>query len=498
MKKAFRYKASPLSPFVILSFLACLVSFGAAVWRASLFRGEEKLVLLILPFALEILAAALYGILILRRGGSSALTALPYLLFAVFAFLLLLKENLYVILIGSAVLLFVLILYEKTLRGRLAWKVPLLFLHLVLLAFVLFLLFWRRSPADLGEIGSAAAFLAAVSLNLAALHKEELPARFRRRGDRADGRRIRSKPPMDNIAPYIMVSKLGAANQFRDEFEIAKAEKYILQKRKEGLKSFGLMHVLIAAYVRMLSEKPAVNRFVAGQRLYARDDEIEINLTIKKDMTEAAPETVVKFFFNPRMTAEEVYHVIQDEVEKNKTDVLDSGMDNAAAILNYIPGLFLKFTVWFLKLLDYFGLLPRALTKVSPFHGTMFITSMGSLGVPPVQHHLYDFGNLPVFLAFGPKKKRLIPNGDGTFKEKRYCEFAVTMDDRICDGFTYAQAFKVMKKYVSDPYLLDAPPEKRTLSALPSPVSTVHPLLNNDFFISPPIAFLYVPSCLLL
>ena len=125
MKKAFRYKASPLSPFVILSFLACLVSFGAAVWRASLFRGEEKLVLLILPFALEILAAALYGVLILRRGGSAALTALPYLLFAVFAFLLLLKENLYVILIGSAVLLFVLILYEKTLRGRLAWKVPL-------------------------------------------------------------------------------------------------------------------------------------------------------------------------------------------------------------------------------------------------------------------------------------------------------------------------------------------------------------------------------------
>ena len=134
-------------------------------------------------------------------------------------------------------------------------------------------------------------------------------------------------------------------------------------------------------------------------------------------------------------------------------------MDNVAAILNYIPGLFLKFTVWFLKLLDYFGLLPRALTKVSPFHGTMFITSMGSLGVPPVQHHLYDFGNLPVFMAFGPKKKRNILQSDGSVTEKRYCEFAVTMDDRICDGYTYAQAFKVMKKYVSDPYLLDSPPE---------------------------------------
>ena len=444
---------------MILAFLFCLASFGAAVFRASLFRGEEGLVILLLPSALEILSVALYGILILRKGGSSALTALPWFLFAVFVFIRLLGESLPVLLGGTAAMLIVFFLYEKTLRGRLAWKIPVLLLHFVLLAPVLYQLFRRTLPAEKAEIGSIAAFIAAVIFYLSALHKEELPARFRRRGDRADGRRIRSKPPMDNIAPYIMVSKLGAANQFRDEFEIAKAEKYILEKRKAGLKGFGLMHVLVAAYVRMLSEKPAINRFVAGQRLYTRDDEIEINLTVKKDMTEASPETVVKFFFNPRMTADEVYEVIRSEVEKNKTDVLDSGMDNVAAILNYIPGLFLKFTVWFLKLLDYFGLLPRALTKVSPFHGTMFITSMGSLGVPPVQHHLYDFGNLPVFMAFGPKKKRNILQSDGSVTEKRYCEFAVTMDDRICDGFTYAQAFKVMKKYVSDPYLLDSPPE---------------------------------------
>ncbi|MBR0142674.1 MAG: 2-oxo acid dehydrogenase subunit E2 [Clostridia bacterium] len=460
MKKAFRYKSSPLSPFVILSFLFCLVSFGTAVYRASLFRGEEGLFVLLLPSALEILAVALYGILILRKGGSAALTALPWLLYACFVFIRLLRESLPVILCGAAVLLILWILYEKTLRGRLAWRIPLLLLHFVLLAPALYLLFRKALPAERAEIGSIAAFLASVIFYLSGLHKEELPFRFRRRGDRADGRRIRSKPPMDNIAPYIMVSKLGAANQFRDEFEIAKAEKYILEKRKAGLKGFGLMHVLIAAYVRMLSEKPAINRFVAGQRLYTRDDEIEINLTVKKEMTEASPETVVKFFFNPRMTADEVYEVIRAEVEKNKTDVLDSGMDNAAAILNYVPGLLLKFTVWFLKLLDYFGLLPRALTKISPFHGTMFITSMGSLGVPPVQHHLYDFGNLPVFMAFGPKKKRNILQSDGTVKEKRYCEFAATVDDRICDGFTYAQAFKAMKRYVSDPYLLDEPPEK--------------------------------------
>ena len=51
------------------------------------------------------------------------------------------------------------------------------------------------------------------------------------------------------------------------------------------------------------------------------------------------------------------------------------------------------------------GLLPRALTDLSPFHGSLYITSMASLGIPPIYHHLYDFGNVPVFCSFGKKRR---------------------------------------------------------------------------------------------
>ena len=53
-------------------------------------------------------------------------------------------------------------------------------------------------------------------------------------------------------------------------------------------------------------------------------------------------------------------------------------------LLTLIPGVFLKFTVWLLKTLDYFGMLPKFLLEVSPFHGSLFFTSMGSLGIPPI------------------------------------------------------------------------------------------------------------------
>ena len=99
------------------------------------------------------------------------------------------------------------------------------------------------------------------------------------------------------------------------------------------------------------------------------------------------------------------------------------------------------------------------LTRLSPFHGSMFVTSMGSLGIPPVFHHLYDFGNIPVFLAFGMKRFENEAQPDGSVKKRRYIDFTVNTDERICDGFYFASAFKYFKHLMQDPHRLDTPPE---------------------------------------
>jgi pyruvate/2-oxoglutarate dehydrogenase complex dihydrolipoamide acyltransferase (E2) component len=116
--------------------------------------------------------------------------------------------------------------------------------------------------------------------------------------------------------------------------------------------------------------------------------------------------------------------------------------------------------VWLLKLLDYFGLLPRALTKVSPFHGSLFITNLGSLGIPPVYHHLYNFGNLPLFVALGAKRTEYVVNKDGEVEKRRLLDFTLVCDERICDGHYYATAFKKIKKILENPDQLLEAPEK--------------------------------------
>ena len=89
----------------------------------------------------------------------------------------------------------------------------------------------------------------------------------------------------------------------------------------------------------------------------------------------------------------------------------------------------------------------------------MFITSMGSLGIPPIYHHLYDFGNIPVFIAFGKKTPRLSLTREGKVLEKKYIDFSVVTDERICDGHYFATALKYMREVLKNPEMLDTPPE---------------------------------------
>lgn len=271
-----------------------------------------------------------------------------------------------------------------------------------------------------------------------------------------EGRKIKSIPPMSKISPYIMPNRSGASVYMSDTLNVNKLETYINKKKAEGLTNFNIMHVLIAGYVRTVAKLPAINRFLRGQKVYARND-IEVVITIKKEMKLESPDTCVKMVFSPDATAEDVYNAFEKEIQGYRAEP-DNGVDNAAKILNYIPGVFLKFTVWLLKLLDYFGWLPRALTKISPFHGSLFITSMGSLGIPVVFHHLYDFGNLPIFLAFGTKYKKLEPKADGSIVENHYVDYNLVVDERICDGYYYGAALKYIKHILRSPDQLDTPP----------------------------------------
>ena len=280
-------------------------------------------------------------------------------------------------------------------------------------------------------------------------------------GDRIDGRRIRTLSPMAQITAYFQVERNTCSNFFEESFEITHVDRYIRQKRREGMTDFGITHVLLAAYVRGVAKYPQLNRFISGQKVYSRGNDIQYCMVIKKEMSVDSPDTSIKVHLTPYDTAKDVYEKLNEAVEKVKaTRELDSNLDSLIDYLNLIPSVVLKFTVWFLKLLDYFGLLPKFLLELSPFHGSLFFTSMGSLGIRPIYHHLYNFGNLPVFGAFGMKRRAVEVQEDGTVVQKKYIDVKFVLDERIVDGYYYATFFKYFRRLMAHPELLDNPPDE--------------------------------------
>jgi len=94
-------------------------------------------------------------------------------------------------------------------------------------------------------------------------------------GDRNDGRRVRTLDPLSQITAYFQVERNTCSNLFEFNCEITQIDRYIRQKRKEGYTDFGVLHVLLAAYVRGIAKYPQINRFISGQKVFSRGNDIQ-------------------------------------------------------------------------------------------------------------------------------------------------------------------------------------------------------------------------------
>lgn len=278
-------------------------------------------------------------------------------------------------------------------------------------------------------------------------------------GDRIEGRRLRTLNGMSRFMSYIMPDRNDASNTYADSFDITEVDRYCRMKIKSGMTSFSMLHVLLASYVRVVSQRPGINRFIAGQEVYARHS-IDVVMTVKKTMSIDADETCIKVSFEPTDTIDEIYKKFNKVVAESTGENSDTGFDTFSGALKKIPRWIMRLFVWIINKLDYHGKLPLFLLEISPFHGSMIITSMGSLGIKPIYHHIYNFGTLPVFVSYGKKTPVTVYNDDGTISRRKMMDIKVVTDERICDGFYYASAFKLMKKYVENPQQLETPPEQ--------------------------------------
>lgn len=271
---------------------------------------------------------------------------------------------------------------------------------------------------------------------------------------RADGRKIKTLLPYYKMIPYIMKERADAHVYFEDEISIDGIEEYIKAKKEEGIK-ITHMDVVLAAISRTILEKPRLNRFIMNRRIYARN-ELSISLAIVKKLTEEDyVDTTVKFKIKPEDTIFTIASQEQKIVSENKDANQNNSTDRLAKIITSLPNWLVKFAVWVITKLDNHNMLPKSIIDASPFHTSIFLTNLGSVGIDSIYHHIYNFGTTSGFLAMGGRKERIKDYKTG--ETEKYITFRFVMDERICDGYYYAKAFQVFRRYILNPKLLEQP-----------------------------------------
>lgn len=272
---------------------------------------------------------------------------------------------------------------------------------------------------------------------------------------RADGKRLRNTDPMYRVAAHIMDKRVDSMNMITIDIPYAPMQEYVNKKRKEGI-SVSHMAIILAAYLRTMAKYPELNRFIVNKKAYARN-EIAVGMVVLQSL-ESHQGTMSKMYFEKTDTVIDVNNKINTYVAENREAPENNGTEKIIKFLLSFPGL-LTFGVKLFKFLDKHGLLPKFIIDMSPFHMSLGITNLASIRTNHIYHHCYEFGTTSVFMAMGNMREVPKRKGDEIVFE-RCLPIGVTMDERICSGSYFATAFRYMKKLLSNPEVLELPPEE--------------------------------------
>ncbi len=276
-------------------------------------------------------------------------------------------------------------------------------------------------------------------------------------GRRPDGRRLKKQDPIMQITPYLMPMRCDAQVFLEHKADYEKLSRYIVKKSQEEEK-ITFMQILVAAYVRAISNNPEANRFIFNKQYYARNN-CSVSYTVLKDPQNTdSNETTVRILFDLTDTIFDVRDRMNAAVEQSRaTEDGDFVIRLARAVLS-IPGL-ATLIVAVVKLLDRYGIAPKVLIRELPFYSGMFITNNGSIGLHHPFHHIYNFGDVSLFIGMGSILKEATVE-DGKARMKRWLPLGMTADERVCSGAHYAAFFFDVLRLLEHPEELETPPEK--------------------------------------
>jgi hypothetical protein len=149
-------------------------------------------------------------------------------------------------------------------------------------------------------------------------------------------------------------------------------------------------------------------------------------------------------------TLPEMVRAIAGLVEKGRSGRSSASSDLEVRLAARLPRAVVAGVVQTLRALDHLGVLPASLLRGDPLFASLFVANLGSLGLDAGFHHLYEYGNIPIFLMLGRVSSQPVAQGEQVVV-RPVVKLRYTFDERIEDGFAAARALGTLQGYLEAP-----------------------------------------------
>ena len=281
--------------------------------------------------------------------------------------------------------------------------------------------------------------------------------RKRRWGDRRDGRRVKA-PGLQTVMGYLLPKRTDCEVYINDTIDATELLAY-LEKKNASHPDYKttIFHCAVTGMARMVSERPLMNRFIQGYRMYERN-EISISFVVKRRFADGADESLMVLVPGETDNLDSISRRIVGNVqETRKSEHSTGGVDALLDGFAKLPRPILMVAVRIIRWLDFWGINPKFLTEGDPNYTTILCSNLGSIKTPAVYHHLNNYGTNSVMITIGTLHKEEILMPDGAKEIRDVIDFGATLDERIADGFYFARSMRLIKHVFAHPELLDLP-----------------------------------------
>ena len=281
----------------------------------------------------------------------------------------------------------------------------------------------------------------------------------RKWGDRKDGIWLKDIPPLNRIMAPLMPNRADNEAYITVEIDLRPINAY-LEKVNAGRTEdkYTFFHIVSAAIGKAFVLRPKMNRFIVNNKMYQRRN-VTVAFTVKKRFDDHSEEALAFFEYDPKETLESYHKKIMKVIHQTKsfdskdTDTSTGAMDIVCKLPQFMITAIVKTILW----LDKHGWSPEFIIGSDPNHAAIFLSNLGSIGLPGGYHHLVNWGTNSCFVVTGKKYMKMDYDANGNPDLHEVLPLGITLDERIADGYYYSGTVALVQELLAHPELLELP-----------------------------------------